>query len=189
VVLRRPVESARFLGSLAVNPRHFLILSPHMGCVIVMAFFRRPVMQRQEAITIAVASDDEQILATRDVMLQLRPSLPSREYLLTVRRMMLAHGYRVVALHENGAVRAVAGYRFMEMLYCGKILYVDDLNTDEAHRSRGFGKALLDWLKSEARANGCAQLHLDSGVQRENTHRFYFREGLTISAYHFRTSV
>ena len=154
-----------------------------------MTFFRRPVMQRQEAITIAVASDDEQILATRDVMLQLRPSLPSREYLLTVRRMMLADGYRLVALHENGAVRAVAGYRFMEMLYCGKILYVDDLNTDEAHRSRRFGKALLDWLKSEARANGCAQLHLDSGVQRENTHRFYFREGLTISAYHFRTSV
>ena len=152
-------------------------------------FFRRPEMQRQEAITIAIASDDEQILATRDVMLQLRPSLPSREYLLTVRRMMLADGYRLVALHENGDVRAVAGYRFMEMLYCGKILYVDDLNTDQAHRSRGFGKALLDWLKSEARANGCAQLHLDSGVQRENTHRFYFREGLTISAYHFRTSV
>jgi len=50
-------------------------------------------------------------------------------------------------------------------------------------------RSLLDWLKAEAKANACAQLRLDSGVQREQTHRFYFREGLTISAYHFRTSV
>lgn len=140
------------------------------------------------AVTIVVATSDAQILATRDVM-QLRPSLPSEKYLPMIRRMMQADGYRLVALYEKAEVRAVAGYRFMEMLYCGKLMYVDDLNTAEAHRSRGFGKALLDWLKAEARAQGCAQLHLDSGVQRENTHRFYFREGLTISGYHFRCAL
>jgi GNAT superfamily N-acetyltransferase len=129
---------------------------------------------------------DEAILATRDVMRQLRPNVPPDEYLSAVKRMMQTDSYRMVALTENGSVRAVAGYRFMEMLYCGKVLYVDDLNTDDAHRSRGFGKALLDWLKLEAKAQGCGQLHLDSGVQRERTHRFYFREGLTITAYHFR---
>jgi GNAT superfamily N-acetyltransferase len=146
-------------------------------------------MQPKKAVTIAVASNDEQILATRDVMLQLRPNLPSQEYVATVKRMMQADGYRLIALHENDIVRAVAGYRYMEMLYSGKIMYVDDLNTDEGHRSRGFGKALLDWLKAEAKANGCVQLHLDSGVQRERTHRFYFREGLSINAYHFRVTL
>jgi GNAT superfamily N-acetyltransferase len=139
-----------------------------------------------QTVTIAVATSDEDILATRDVMLQLRSNLPSEQYLRTVKRMMQADGYRLVVLHERDVVRAVAGYRYMEMLYCGKIMYVDDLNTDERHRSRGFGKALLDWLKAEAESNGCSQLHLDSGVQRERTHRFYFREGLAISAYHFR---
>jgi len=99
---------------------------------------------------------------------------------------MQADGYRLAVLYEKGKVLTVAGYRYMEMLHCGKILYVDDLNTDEAHRSRGYGQALLGWLKLEAIENSCAQLHLDSGVQREDTHRFYFREGLTISAYHFR---
>jgi GNAT superfamily N-acetyltransferase len=142
-----------------------------------------------QAITIAAATNDEEILATRNVMLQLRPNLSPSEYLATVKRMMQTDGYRLVALAENGTVRAVAGYRFMEMLYCGKILYVDDLYTDEAQRSRGFGKRLLDWLKTEAKAHGCAQLHLDSGVQRERTHRFYFRKGLTIPGYHFRCSV
>jgi len=47
----------------------------------------------------------------------------------------------------------------------------------------------LDWLKAEAKAQGCNELHLDSGVHREQAHKFYFREGLTISAYHFRIAL
>jgi GNAT superfamily N-acetyltransferase len=129
---------------------------------------------------------DEEILATHEVMAQLRPHIPAEEYLPMVRRMMGTEGYRLTAVLEEGKVRAVAGYRFMEMLYCGRILYVDDLITDEQARSRGHGKRLLDWLKEEARAQGCAELHLDSGTHREHAHRFYFREGLTISSFHFR---
>ncbi|HLG59011.1 MAG TPA: GNAT family N-acetyltransferase [Vicinamibacterales bacterium] len=130
---------------------------------------------------------DEEILATRDVMRQLRPGIPADAYLDTVRRMMRTDGYHLAAAFEGETVRAVAGYRFMETLYAGRTLYVDDLNTDEAFRSQGHGKAVLDWLKRAAKARDCRELHLDSGVQREQTHRFYFREGLTINAYHFRT--
>ncbi len=129
---------------------------------------------------------DEEILATRQVMCQLRPRIGLENYLPTVRRMMQAEGYLLVALSDQGEVRAVAGYRFMEMLYCGRILYVDDLNTDERYRSRGYGRRLIDWLKQEAKEKRCDELHLDSGVQRAQTHRFYVREGLTINAYHFR---
>jgi GNAT superfamily N-acetyltransferase len=103
--------------------------------------------------------------------------------------MMDSGGYLQAAVREDRVVRAVAGYRYMDMLYCGRILYVDDLVTDERTRSQGLGKRLIEWLTNEARAKGCAELHLDSGVQREHAHRFYFREGLTINAYHFRKKV
>jgi GNAT superfamily N-acetyltransferase len=129
---------------------------------------------------------DEEILSARRVMRQLRPQIPEAAYLEIVRRMMETDGYLQAAVFEGDTAVAVAGYRFMEMLYAGKTLYVDDLNTDEARRSRGHGKVLMDWLKREARERGCVQLQLDSGVQREQTHRFYFREGLTINCYHFR---
>lgn len=122
-------------------------------------------------------------------MRQLRPHVPFDEYLAVIRRMSRTDGYQLAALYDENAVRAVAGYRFMEMLHAGKIIYVDDLNTDERFRSKGYGKALLDWLKTEAKAQGCAQIHLDSGVQRESAHRFYFRERLTICAYHFNANV
>jgi GNAT superfamily N-acetyltransferase len=128
---------------------------------------------------------DEEILSTREVMLQLRPHIPVDDYLPTVRRMMESDRYRLVAASHGGAVRAVAGYRLMEMLYCGRLLYVDDLVSDETARSNGFGRALIEWLQSEARAHGCAEVHLDSGVQRKDAHRFYFRERFTIAGYHF----
>jgi GNAT superfamily N-acetyltransferase len=140
----------------------------------------------EEDVSIVIATTDEQILQTRDVMRELRPGVRADGYVATVRRMMASDGYRLTAVVERGVVRAVAGYRYMEMLYCGKILYVDDLNTDPQCRSKGYGKLLMDWLKKEAKASGCKELHLDSGVQREQTHRFYFREGLTINCYHFR---
>jgi GNAT superfamily N-acetyltransferase len=132
---------------------------------------------------------DEDILAARRVMRQLRPQVPEAAYLETVRRMMQTDGYLQAAVFEGHTVVAVAGYRFMEMLFSGKSLYVDDLNTDETLRSRGHGKMLMDWLKQEATSHGCTQLQLDSGVQREQTHRFYFREGLTINCYHFRVDL
>jgi GNAT superfamily N-acetyltransferase len=137
------------------------------------------------AVVRKLTTDDE-IVAARRVMRQLRPQIPEAAYLETVRRMMQTDGYLQAAVFEGDAVLAVAGYRFMEMLYAGKTLYVDDLNTDETRRSHGYGKLLMDWLKREAKERGCVQLQLDSGVQREQTHRFYFREGLSINCYHFR---
>lgn len=137
-------------------------------------------------LRIAKVDTDSEILGTRPVMLQLRPALSPDSYLPTVRRMMVTDRYQLAAVYDGGTVRAVAGYRLMEMFYCGKIMYVDDLNTDEHCRSRGYGKMLMDWLKAEAKELGCAELHLDTGVHREHTHRFYFRERLTINCYHFR---
>ena len=132
---------------------------------------------------------DEDILAARGVMRQLRPQISEADYLSTVRRMMQTDGYLQAAVFDGDTVVAVAGYRFMETLYAGRTLYVDDLNTADTRRSRGYGKALMNWLKREARERGCVQLQLDSGVQREQTHRFYFREGLTINCYHFRVDL
>ena len=137
-------------------------------------------------MTIEPASSDEQIAATFDVMKQLRPHLDRDEYVATVRALQASDGFRLVALIDDGVVRAVAGYRYMRMLYCGRLLYVDDLVVDERVRSQGYGSRILDWLKDEARREGCAELQLISRTVREQAHRFYFREGLGIECFHFR---
>ena len=135
------------------------------------------------------AESDDEIAATFDVMRQLRSHLSPERYVPQVRDLMASDGYRLAFLTDDGVVRAVAGYRLMNMLYCGRLLYVDDLVTDERVRSRGYGARLLDWLKKEGRRQGCAELQLISRVTREQAHRFYFREGLGIECFQFRTAL
>jgi len=60
---------------------------------------------------------EEQILGTRDVMRQLQPNVSFDEYLAIVKRMKQTDGYQLAALYDKDAVRAVAGYRIMEMLH------------------------------------------------------------------------
>lgn len=135
------------------------------------------------------AQSDEQIAATFQVMRQLRTHLVEEEYVPQIRALMASDGFRLAFLADEDEVRAVAGYRIMNMLYCGRLLYVDDLVSDERVRSRGYGARLLDWLKDEGRRQGCAELQLISRVTREQAHRFYFREGLGIECFQFRTSL
>jgi GNAT superfamily N-acetyltransferase len=132
------------------------------------------------------AESDEQIASTFEVMRQLRPHLVREEYVPRIRALMSSDGFRLAFLVDEGEVRAVAGYRYMNMLYCGRLLYVDDLVADERVRSRGYGARLLGWLKDEGRRQGCGELQLISRVVREQAHRFYFREGLGIECFHFR---
>ena len=118
------------------------------------------------------------------VMAQLRPHLHLQEF-VTRAQQQFSGGYQLAALFDENEVCAVAGFRFLENLAWDKFLYVDDLVVDQHRRSRGYGKRLLDWLMEQAHNHGCAQLHLDSGVQRKDAHRFYLREGLQQSSLHF----
>ena len=127
---------------------------------------------------------DEEVLACYDVMAELRPHL-AREAFVPAVRAMQKDGLRLACIRDDGRVVAVAGYRVSTNLFCGRHLYVDDLVTAESARSKGHGKALLDWLRAQAVAEDCDVFHLDSGMQRKRAHQFYLREGLEIAGYHF----
>lgn len=135
-----------------------------------------------------LATTDAEIQACFPVVVQLRPHLRPGDFVQRVRAQQ-AEGYRLAYLSLHGEPVAVAGYRFGQNLAWGKFLYVDDLVTSAGHRSRGYGWLLLRWLLQEAKAHGCQQVHLDSGVQRQDAHRFYRREGMELSSYHFRLHV
>ncbi|MBA2671589.1 MAG: GNAT family N-acetyltransferase [Gemmatimonadetes bacterium] len=122
--------------------------------------------------TIRLARSEAEIRGCFPVMRQLRTHLRETDFVDTIRRQQTG-GYLLAYLESDGSVRAVAGYRFIDNLYSGRLLYVDDLSTDEAVRSRGHGGRLFDWLVERAREEGCNTLELDSGVQRFDAHRFY----------------
>jgi GNAT superfamily N-acetyltransferase len=134
--------------------------------------------------SVRVAESDEEIARCFPVMQQLRTHLAADEFVPTVRRQQLG-GYRLAYLEDGAQVCAVAGFRVIDNLVNGRVLYVDDLVTDVGRRSQGHGKALLASLMQRARDEGCRCLELDSGVQRFDAHRFYLTSRMSISSYHF----
>jgi GNAT superfamily N-acetyltransferase len=118
-------------------------------------------------------------------MRELRPHFRNAEKFIEQVLRQQRDGYLLAFVEEDGQIRAVAGYRFLESLFAGKFLYVDDLVTRDRDRSRGFGGQLLDWLVDQARRRGCAQLELDSGVHRFDAHRFYLVKRMKIASHHF----
>lgn len=122
-------------------------------------------------------------------LLELRPQWGTADALTARIDAQRAGGYRLAASFADGEreAAAVAGFRIGESLHMGRHCYVDDLVTRSASRGRGHADAVMAWVQAEARARGCAWLHLDSGVgpEREDAHRFYFRHGMRIASYHF----
>jgi GNAT superfamily N-acetyltransferase len=134
---------------------------------------------------IALVATVADLRACHPVMVQLRPDHDEETFVAQVQRQRL-QGYQLAAGRDpSGAVVVVAGFVLGEKLAWGRHLYVDDLVTDAAQRSAGAGAAMLAWLGEYARDAGCETLHLDSGMQRPDAHRFYDREGMARTSLHF----
>ena len=133
---------------------------------------------------IKLATTDTEIEACYTVMKSLRPHISEQDFLVRVRSQE-REGYQLAYLAEANIPVAVAGFRMGLNLAWGRYLYVDDLVSLPERRSRGNGAKLLSWLKALAVSENCEQIHLDSGMQRKDAHRFYKREGMEASGFHF----
>ena len=123
------------------------------------------------------------------VLQELRPKFLTVEALSEALGVMRSEGTRIAALEQEGEITTVACFRMHHMLVSGRTLYVDDLVTAERFRSRGHGKAMLEWLMAYGQERGCQTFSLDSGTFRQSAHAFYFREGLRISSFHFERAL
>jgi len=131
------------------------------------------------------ATDDEQIRSCYKIMFQLRPHLTSEQAFVSQVQRQIQEGYYLAYIQEDGQVKSLAGFRFLEFLAWGKVLYIDDLVSDTLNRKNGYGGKLLKWVINEAKKAKCNQVHLDSGPQRHDAHRLYLNHGFKIIGHHF----
>ncbi len=125
-------------------------------------------------LTVSNTRDLERCFAT---IKELRPHLDFETYANIYAKAHQNESYEIVAIEEDGKIRAVMGYRFIHDFVRGKHLYVDDLVTAEGSRSQGYGARLLEYAEQIAREEHCTSLRLCTGVDNKNAMRFYEREG------------
>ena len=116
---------------------------------------------------------------------QLRPHLPV-DYAAKMARVL--RDARMALAVEGDTVLGLAVYRWHENTFDGMKFYIDDLVADESRRSEGVGHTLIAHLDATARKLGMNGLVLDSGTQRTQAHKFYFREGFVITSFNFKKS-
>ena len=117
-------------------------------------------------------TEESQMRAAYAVMHELRTELSEDEYMALLSEMVPA-GYRLFAATDEGDIKALAGVAFRTNFYYGRYVWVYDLITTDAGRSKGYGAALLGHIEELARERGCDTIALASAFHRVDAHRFY----------------
>ena len=99
------------------------------------------------------------------------------------------HYYCLICEHEDKII-GMLNLRFEEQLHhAERIAEILEFVIDPAYRSRGIGKELFSTACRLAKKEGCIQIEAACNQLREDTHRFYIREGMQKFHYKFSKSL
>ncbi len=88
---------------------------------------------------------------------------------------------------QGGVVIGVLNLRFEEQLHHAEcVAEIMEFVVEPSCRSKGVGASMLEEACRIARERSCSQIEVACNQLRENTHRFYLREGM--QNYHYKFS-
>jgi len=93
--------------------------------------------------------------------------------------------YTMFGIFEQEQLITYAGVVIQTNLYHKRHLFVDELVTNEKYRSQGYGKMMLKYLQDYAKMGMCERIVLSSGLQRNEAHEFYAKEGFEKKSFVF----
>jgi GNAT superfamily N-acetyltransferase len=136
-------------------------------------------------MSIKLITTDDELRDCFTVYHELRPHLENSEQFIHQVRHQYAENFLIAALFNQSDIPvACVGFRLMHTLAWGKIIYIDDLVTSSQFRSNGAGNKLLDYVIDYAKEHNCAQVHLDTGYQRNAAHKVYLAKGFQLNCHH-----
>ena len=116
-----------------------------------------------------------------------RKELPFDRFQKIYDNQLASDQYYCLVYAQDDRIIAVLNLRFEEQLHhSDHIAEIMEFAVEQSHRNRGIGRDMLAQACRISRERGCAQIEVACNQLRENTHRFYLREGL--HAFHFKFS-
>ncbi len=98
---------------------------------------------------------------------------------------MLPMGYRAIGAYEGGALIGCSGFWISTRFWCRKQIDIDNFIIDPAAQGKGVGRKLVAWIEAKALEEACDLIVLDSYVNTPGAHSFYYKQGFSITGYHF----
>jgi GNAT superfamily N-acetyltransferase len=132
--------------------------------------------------------DLKELLTAYEVVSQLRTSLSYNEFEDLIYDMK-DMDYKMFGIMDADELITYAGVAVQTNLYHKRHLYVFDLVTDEKYRGQKYAEMMLEYLHDYAKMGMCENIVLSSGIQREDAHRFYEKNGFIKKSFVFLKSV
>ncbi|WP_299099175.1 GNAT family N-acetyltransferase [uncultured Winogradskyella sp.] len=98
---------------------------------------------------------------------------------------MKNQNYECAVILADNELVGVTGMWFCTRHYIGKSVELDHVFIKPEHRGNGLGKQFMAWINNYVIEKGCNSVELNTYVQNNPSHKFYFNEGFEILGYHF----
>ena len=117
---------------------------------------------------------------------QLNPNIESEVLRQRLEQMLGSNAYQCFGLFKKDALIGLLGCWTFTKLYSGKQLELDNVIIDKKIQSKGYGKLFFNFIEDWALKNGCESLGLNTYVENDRSHKFYFNQGFKILGFHFQ---
>ena len=98
---------------------------------------------------------------------------------------MVNQNYECAGLYDQDKLIGVSGMWFCTRHYSGRSVEVDHVYIDDNYRGKGLGKLFFKWIYDYVKQKGYETMELNTYVQNNPSHKFYYNEGFDILGYHF----
>ncbi len=117
---------------------------------------------------------------------QLNPDISIAELENRQIKMFKFDTYHCFGLFNKDKLIGVSSGWITIRLYSGKQLEIDNVIIDNFLQSKGYGKLFISEIELWAKNNNCKTIELNTYVQNDKSHKFYFNQGFHILGFHFQ---
>jgi len=111
---------------------------------------------------------------------------PSLDQAMFDRRLreMIPLGYRAVAAFVGDELVGCCGFWLRTRFWSGHEFDIDNFVVHPDQRGQKIGEQLLQWLEAKALEAQCDLIVLDAYADSFRAHRFYIKNGYSLTGYH-----
>ncbi len=140
------------------------------------------------APTIRIADTNDAIARCLPVLVRSKASLTLGELLAQFERLKET-GYRLAVVELEDDVGCVAGFRIRATLFGGKSLELDDLVLSTLPLARDYAAAMVDWLVSLGKSEGCHDVCVNIPHSHSDGLSLILSQGFVSAAQHLRRAL
>lgn len=98
---------------------------------------------------------------------------------------MAQQNYECLGVFDAEKLIGICGLWFQTRHYAGRSVEMDHVIIDDAYRSHGIGKMMVEYICDYAKKKSCNWIELNSYVHNFPSHKFFYNQGFVAKGYHF----